>query len=368
MYEPHLLLRGSRLDKSPVRLKNFIHILLLPFGAIYGIIGLIRRWLYKKGWYRSYASTLPTIGIGNLTVGGTGKTPMVEYLVRLLKDDHKVAILSRGYKRKTRGYLNSADNTVVDACTFGDEPTQLHDKFPDTQVVVCEKRAEALQRLERAGKRPDIVLLDDAYQHLQVKCQLNLLLTDFARLYCDDFPMPAGRLREFPSAAAAADVVIVTKSPQKLTPEDAEKIRTKLVRKPCQPCFFTTLVYDELTPVTSLAQQMTLTPNTPVVLLTGIANPQPIQQEISKQFSDIEIISYSDHHNFSSKEMEYLCQKVAEKGDDTVVITTEKDAARLRDRRIRDLADTLPIFVLPVRMKFLFDNKEVFIQTVKNIK
>ena len=348
-------------------MKRLLYILLLPFGAIYGIIGLIRRWLYKINCLHSYSSTLPTIGIGNLTVGGTGKTPMVEYLVRMLKNDHKVATLSRGYRRKTKGYLNSADNGTVDACTFGDEPAQLHEKFPDIQVVVCEKRAEALQRLERAGQRPDIVLLDDAYQHLQVKCRLNLLLTDFTRLYCDDYPMPAGRLREFPSAAAAADVVIVTKSPQSLTWDEAEKIRTKLGRKPCQPCFFTTLVYDKLTPITSMAQQLTLTPNTPVVLLTGIANPKPIQQEISKQFSDIETISYSDHHNFSSREMEYLCRKMAEKGEKAVVVTTEKDAVRLRDSQLRNFTEKLPIFVLPVRVKFLFGEEE-FIRMVNKIQ
>lgn len=348
-------------------MKKILYILLIPFGAIYGIIGLVRRELYKKGWCHSYSSTLPTIGIGNLTVGGTGKTPMVEYLVRLLKDERKVATLSRGYKRKTEGYLNSADCGIVDACTFGDEPTQLHEKFPDIQVVVCEKRTEALRRLERAAQRPDIVLLDDAYQHLQVQCHLNLLLTDFSRLYCDDFPMPAGRLREFPSAAAAADAVIVTKSPEAMTEVEAAKIRTKLGRKPDQPCFFTTLVYDELTPVTPLAKQMTLSPSTPIIVLTGIANPKPMCQEISKQFSDIEIISYRDHHTFTTKEIESLCQKTAEKGDDTIIITTEKDAVRLHDARIRNLTATLPVFVLPVRVKFLFDNEEVFIQMVKNI-
>ena len=340
---------------------------MFPFGAIYGVIGLVRRWLYKINWLHSYSSTLPTIGIGNLTVGGTGKTPMVEYLVRLLKEDHKVATLSRGYKRKTVGYLNSADCGTVDACTFGDEPAQLHEKFPDIQVVVCEKRAEALRRLERAAQRPDVVLLDDAYQHLQVRCRLNLLLTDFSRLYCDDFPLPAGRLREFPTAADAADAVIVTKSPQALTPEEAEKIRRKLKVTDRQSCFFTTLAYDALTPVTPVAKQKTLTKDTRIILLTGIANPKPIQQEIHNQFSDIEIISYSDHHFFTTKEIEALCKKTAEKGDGVVVITTEKDAVRLRDGHIRDLTDTLPIFVLPVQVKFLFGDEERFNKMVRGV-
>ena len=322
---------------------------MLPFGAVYGVIGLIRRRLYKIGWLSSYSSTLPTIGIGNLTVGGTGKTPMVEYMVRLLKDGHEVATLSRGYKRKTKGYLNTVDNGTVDACTFGDEPTQLHKKFPDIQVVVCEKRAEALRRLERAAQRPDVVLLDDAYQHLQVRCRLNLLLTDYSRLYCDDFPMPAGRLREFPSAAGAADAVIVTKSPQELTETEAEIIRTKLRRKPDQPCFFTTLVYDELVPVTPVAKQMPLTPETSVILLTGIANPESIQQKISKQFSDIKAIRYSDHHSFTTKEIENLCKKIAKNGKNTIIITTEKDEVRLRDAALRNLTATdIEVFFLDV--------------------
>ena len=340
---------------------------MLPFGAIYGIIGLIRRWLYKIGWLPSYTSSLPTIGIGNLTVGGTGKTPMVEYLVRLLKDKRKVVTLSRGYKRKTEGYLNSADCETVNACTFGDEPAQLHEKFPDIQVVVCEKRKEALRRLERAAQRPDIVLLDDAYQHLQVRCRLNLLLTDFSRLYCDDFPMPAGRLREFPAAAHAAEVVIVTKSPQSLTPEEAEIIRRKLKVTDTQSCFFTTLAYDELTPVTSTAQQMSPSLSSPVILLTGIANPKPMYQEISKQFSDIEFISYRDHHTFTDKEIESLCQKIANNGDSAIIITTEKDVVRLKDVRIRNLTDQLPLFVLPVRVKFLFGEEERFNMMMKEV-
>ena len=349
-------------------MKKILSILILPFGAIYGVIGLVRRWLYKNGWLNSYPSTLPTIGIGNLTVGGTGKTPMVEYLVRLLKDESKVATLSRGYKRETKGYLNSVDCDTVDACSFGDEPAQLHEKFPDIQVVVCEKRTEALRRLERAAQRPDVVLLDDAYQHLQVRCNLNLLLTDFSRLYCDDFPLPAGRLREFPSAADAADAVIVTKSPQELTLEEAEKIRRKLKITERQSCFFSTLAYDALTPVTSVAKQKTLTKDTRIILLTGIANPKPILQEIYSKFSDIESFNYSDHHYFSAKEIKCLCQKIAEKGDDSIIITTEKDAVRLKDVRLCNLTDQLPIFVLPVRVKFLFDNEEEFIRMVNKIQ
>lgn len=368
MYEPHLLLRGGRLAKPLDRLKKIRYILLLPLGAIYGIVGLIRRGLYNRKCFPRYESTLPTIGIGNLTVGGTGKTPMVEYLVRLLKEDLQVATLSRGYKRKTKGYLNSAENGEVDAFSFGDEPAQLHEKFPDIQVVVCEKRTEALRRLEQSEQRPDVVVLDDAYQHLQVRCRLNLLLTDFSRLYCDDFPMPAGRLREFPSAAAGADAVMVTKSPPSLTKEDAAEIRKRLKLKYGQSCFFTTLVYDELTPFSTTAHPEALTPEPPIILLTGIANPTTIHQEISRHFSNVELISYGDHHIFTVKDIQALCQKMAEKGKNAVIITTEKDAMRLRGTNRIAQTEHLPIFVLPVRVQFLFGEEEEFIQMVNKIQ
>ena len=340
---------------------------MLPFGAMYGIIGWVRRRLYKKGWIHSYHSSLPTICIGNLAVGGTGKTPTVEYLVRLLQGERRVATLSRGYRRTTKGYLNSSDATMrVTASTFGDEPTQLHLKFPDVQVVVCENRAEGLRRLERATPPPDIVLLDDAYQHLPVRCDLNLLLTDYSRPYPDDFPMPAGLLREFPSAATNADAIIVTKCPKSLTREEAAKIRTKLRLKPTQSCFFTTLEYDELTPVTTAAHTKKLTSGTPVILLTGIANPKPIHQEISNHFFDIEFVTYNDHHSFTTKEMEALCKKIAEKGTEAVIITTEKDAVRLRDTSLIDQTEQMPIFVLPIRVKFLFGKEEDFTRLINN--
>ena len=334
---------------------------MLPLGAIYGIIGWVRRGLCKIGWLHSYRSTLPTICIGNLAVGGTGKTPMVEYMIRLFQTDRRVATLSRGYRRKTKGYLNSDNADVkVTAATFGDEPTQLHHKFPDVQVVVCEDRAEGLRQLERAATPPDVVLLDDAYQHLSVRCDLNLLLTDYARPYCNDFPMPAGRLREFPSAAANADIVIVTKCPQTLTKEEAESIRQKLKLRDTQRCFFTTLAYGEPVAATAAAQNLTLTSSTPLILLTGIANPKPLHDEIRNHFTDIELIAYGDHHAFTCGEIELLCKKVAEKGSSATIFTTEKDIVRLQIQELKPFTDKIPIFVVPVRVEFLFGEEWEF--------
>ena len=334
---------------------------MLPLGAIYGIIGWVRRGLCKIGWLHPYRSTLPTICIGNLAVGGTGKTPMVEYMIRLFQTNRRVATLSRGYRRKTKGYLNSDNADVkVTAATFGDEPTQLHHKFPDVQVVVCEDRAEGLRQLEHAATPPDIVLLDDAYQHLSVRCDLNLLLTDYARPYYNDFPMPAGRLREFPSAAANADIVIVTKCPQSLTKEEAESIRQKLKLSDTQRCFFTTLAYGEPVAATVAAQNRSLTSSTPLILLTGIANPKPLYDEIKSHFTDIELIAYGDHHAFTCGEIELLCKKVAEKGSSAAIFTTEKDLVRLQIPELKPFTDKLPIFVVPVRVEFLFGEEGKF--------
>lgn len=341
---------------------------MLPLGAIYGIIGWVRRGLCKIGWLHSYRSTLPTICIGNLAVGGTGKTPMVEYLIRLFQSDRRVATLSRGYRRKTKGYLNSDNAEVkVTAATFGDEPTQLHHNFPDVQVVVCEDRAEGLRQLERAATPPDIVLLDDAYQHLSVRCDLNLLLTDYARPYYNDFPMPAGRLREFPSAAANADIVIVTKCPQSLTKEEAESIRHKLKLRDTQRCFFTTLAYGEPVAATAAAQNRSLTSSTPLILLTGIANPKPLYDEVRSHFTDIELLEYGDHHSFTAGEIETLCKKTADKGGSAVLFTTEKDLVRLQLPELKALTDKLPIFVVPVRVEFLFGEEDRFNRMVKEV-
>lgn len=342
-------------------MKKILSILMLPLGAIYGIIGWVRRGLCKIGWLHPYRSTLPTICIGNLAVGGTGKTPMVEYMIRLFQTNRRVATLSRGYRRKTKGYLNSDNADVkVTAATFGDEPTQLHHKFPDVQVVVCEDRAEGLRQLEHAATPPDIVLLDDAYQHLSVRCDLNLLLTDYARPYYNDFPMPAGRLREFPSAAANADIVIVTKCPQSLTKEEAESIRQKLKLSDTQRCFFTTLAYGEPVAATATAQNRSLTSSTPLILLTGIANPKPLYDEIRNHFTDIELIAYGDHHAFTCGEIELLCKKVAEKGSSAAIFTTEKDLVRLQIPELKPFTDKLPIFVVPVRVEFLFGEEGKF--------
>lgn len=306
---------------------------------------------------------MPTICIGNVAVGGTGKTPHTEYIIRILSEKYRVATLSRGYGRETSGYL-LAESTSL-ASEIGDEPLQMKVKFPGTTVAVCESRAEGLKKLEALSPRPEVVLLDDAFQHLAVRCGIQIVLTDYASPYYTDFPMPAGNLREFGSAVKEADAVVVTKCPENLTQREAREIEGKLGIGAGQKCFFTTLCYRNPTPLTSAAQNLNLTSGTKIFLLTGIAHPEHLYQYLLSQYSDIESIEFGDHHRFTHAEISALRKKIAASSEDTAMITTDKDAARLRGTELWELLSDLPVFSIPVAVKFLW-NEDEFISLVDN--
>lgn len=337
-------------------MKKLRLILLSPLGAIYGAIALLRRKLYKKEGKRFFTSTVPTICIGNLAVGGTGKTPHTEYLLRLLSPEHRVATLSRGYGRKTQGYFEVQVEST--AAQVGDEPLQMKRKFPNATVAVCEKRVVGLQRLMEGAKPPEAVLLDDAYQHLAVKCGLQILLTDYASMYCNDFPMPAGNLREFRGAASEADIVIVTKCPENLGKEEAEKIKKRLKVTAAQACFFTTLQYAEPTPLNAAGERVALTSKNDIIFVSGIAHPEHAYRYLTSQFSDVESVEFRDHHNFSKLEIEILCKKVAESKGKKVLFFTEKDAARLYGTKEWERLSELPVYSLPIQVRFLWNEEQ----------
>lgn len=306
---------------------------------------------------------MPTICIGNVAVGGTGKTPHTEYLIRILSEKYRVATLSRGYGRKTSGYLLAEPTSL--ATEIGDEPLQMKVKFPGTTVAVCESRVKGLQTLEILAPRPEVVLLDDAFQHLAVRCGIQIVLTDYARPYYTDFPMPAGNLREFGSAVREADAVIVTKCPENLTPREATEIEGKLGLRAGQRCFFTTLCYQNPTPLTSSAQNLNLTSGTKIFLLTGIAHPEHLYQYLSSQYSDIESFEFGDHHRFTRVEILALRKKIAAFSENAAMMTTDKDAARLRGTELWELLSDMPVFSIPVAVKFLW-NEDGFISLVDN--
>lgn len=315
--------------------------LLLPFAILYGLGVRLRHFLYDRGWLSSKRYPFPIVCVGNLAVGGTGKTPMVEYLVRLLGQE-QVAILSRGYRRKTRGFVLADDSAT--AMTLGDEPYQYHRKFPRATVAVCESRQEGIERLLE-NPHFKYIILDDAFQHRKVQAETNLLLTSYDKLYTQDFLLPVGSLRDIRSRAHKAQIIIVTKCPE-LTQAEQEKIIQQLKPLPSQKVYFTTIAYSDRVYSHEDSQALKDFIATPFTLVTGIANPTPLVDFLEKQGASFEHLAYSDHHHFSNRELEFLRQKER-------ILTTEKDYVRLEGA-------PSTLYYLPIETQFLNDQRLIF--------
>ena len=315
--------------------------LLLPFAILYGLGVRLRHFLYDRGWLSSKRYPFPILCVGNLAVGGTGKTPMVEYLVRLLGQE-QVAILSRGYRRKTRGFVLADDSAT--AMTLGDEPYQYHRKFPRATVTVCESRQEGIERLLE-NPHFKYIILDDAFQHRKVQAGTNLLLTSYDKLYTQDFLLPVGSLRDIRSRARKAQIIIVTKCPE-LTQAEQEKIIQQLKPLPSQKVYFTSIAYSDRVYSHEDSQALKDFIATPFTLVTGIANPTPLVDFLEKQGASFEHLAYSDHHHFSNRELEFLRQKGR-------ILTTEKDYVRLEGA-------LSTLYYLPIETQFLNDQRLIF--------
>lgn len=316
-------------------------ILLAPISWIYAMIIAIRHMLYDHNILPSHKVKLPTICVGNLAVGGTGKTPHVEYIVQLLlHHGWKVAVLSRGYKRKTKGFI-LADNKAT-AKTIGDEPMQIHAKFPNLPVAVCENRTKGIQLLQQKIKEIDVVVLDDAYQHRALKCGLNILLSTYDNLYIDDHLLPYGSLRDLPSRAQKADAIVVTKCPSTMQPIDMRVVDNKLHLPVFQQLHFTTMAYPDI-------KQK----GVPLVLC-GIAQPQYLIEHVRTLYPQALVMTYNDHHIYNDKDVEAIMKQVA-KVD--FVITTEKDMQRLACTTLPEQlqAMKIPLCVLPITVQFRTD-------------
>lgn len=317
---------------------KFLRRLLFPFSLIYGVIAAVRNLLYATGVFKSYRFSIPVIAVGNLTTGGTGKTPHTEYLIRLLSGRYGVAVLSRGYKRRSSGFILAGKRTTV--AEIGDEPFQYHSKFDGIDVAVDADRKSGIEQLISAVN-PDVILLDDAYQHRRVKAGFYILLTAYGDLYADDLVLPAGNLREFAVGAGRADVVIVTKCPPGLTVDRQREIIRKLRPRHSQPVFFTTVAYDENVygnngsiALDSLTEKK--------ILVAGIAKPEPFFRYLQRDGDELH--AYPDHHDFTEAEVAKLKSASKEK----IIITTEKDYMRLKGRLPEDR-----LFYLPICVKFL---------------
>ncbi|MBQ9668126.1 MAG: tetraacyldisaccharide 4'-kinase [Prevotella sp.] len=339
---------------------------LIPLSWLYGLGVGIRNFGFEVGILKSRAFSVPIISVGNITVGGTGKTPHVEHLIRLLKENCRVAVLSRGYKRKTSGYqVATAETTARD---IGDEPQQMHLKFPDVTVAVDKKRVRAIERLTADDPELDVILLDDAFQHRYVKPGINILLVDYHRLIIYDRLLPAGRLREPQSGKNRADIVIVTKCPRELKPMDFRVITKAMDLYPYQHLFFTTLDYQPLRPVfpdeaPSVAGDSVADTN--VLLLTGIASPRQIIEDLTPRMPKLTTLSFPDHHNFRRRDIERINREFAALPQPRIIVTTEKDAARLRGAE--GLSDEVrrSLYVQPVSITFMqADQEEKFNQNI----
>ena len=331
-------------------LKSF-RILLFPFSIIYGLIIISRNYLFNKKIIKSVSFSLPVIAVGNLSAGGTGKSPMVEYLITILKDKYKTATLSRGYKRTTKGYVLAHNKTT--ALEIGDEPMQFHQKFPETAVAVGEERIVAIPQLLQDRPETEVIILDDAFQHRSVKPGLNILLTAYGDLFIHDFFLPTGNLRDQRSSYKRADLIVVTKCPIDLSDKERNDIKKQINPLPHQKIFFSAMQYGHPYHIIT-ATEKTIDLGDEILLVCGIANPAPLKDYLSQNAKICHPIFFSDHHIFTRDDIKKIKNKLnAIAADKKMIITTSKDAVRLKKFN-KELSE-LPLFVLPVQHKFLFN-------------
>ena len=315
--------------------------LLFPFAIVYGWITSIRNFLYDKGVLKSYSFNIPIIAVGNLSVGGTGKTPQIEYLIRLLSPNYKIATLSRGYKRKSDGYVLADASATAES--LGDEPFQMHQKFPNIKVAVDADRKNGIENLLKLTEKPNVILLDDAFQHRKVKAGFYILLSAYDDLFFNDFMLPTGNLRESRSGAKRANVIIITKCPKSLSIEEQESIKSKI--KLDVPIFFSFIDYD--TRVYNKNEEINVSEiiEKDKVIIAGIAKPEPFIDFIKKE-NDV-IMIYPDHHHFVNNEI----NSIKENSFGKIIITTEKDYVRLNSQNLNNL------YYLPIKSTFLINDQ-----------
>lgn len=335
---------------------KLLRIIAYPFSVLYGLLLLLRNKFYDWRIFRSTGFEIPVISVGNLSVGGTGKTPHIEHLIRLLTTDYQTATLSRGYGRKTRGFLLS--DASCTASDIGDEPLQFKNKYPELPVAVDEKRVRGVQKLLQLFPSLQVVLLDDAFQHRAIKQGLSIVLTDFSKPYFEDQVMPSGTLREFRSGIKRADIIIVTKCPEILLPIECTRLQKSIKPKPHQQLYFSYIQYGEFVPfhkttITPFSKAYYFEKHYSIVLLTGIANTQPLEYYLKDKAKTVVPVKFPDHHSFTLADIENV-RKIFDNiaSANKILLTTEKDAMRLKTSELSAILDHLPLFYMPIEVKF----------------
>lgn len=326
----------------------FTKIVLFPFAALYGGIIWLRNWLYKSNFIGSTDFEIPVISIGNLSVGGTGKTPFIELLIELLFRDYKIGILSRGYKRKTSGYIEVHHHHT--AKDVGDEPLMLKMKYPDVQVAVGEQRVIAIPQLLAKHADVQVILLDDAFQHQSVRPDINILLTTYQKPYYNDAILPLGTLREWESGKERANIVIVTKCPQNISKTEQEQITSNLKLNGKQKVFFATIEYGMSYNIFNPMDKFFFDTQEPILLITGIANAMPLKEFLQTKTKEIIHFNFEDHQLFTEYELENIAKNYAHFSR---WITTEKDAVRFALHKDWLLKNNVSIYCLPIKTKLI---------------
>lgn len=333
-----------------------VRILLFPFSLLYGAGVWLRNKLFDKGVLSSSSFNLPIICVGNLSAGGTGKSPMVEFLLRHFNEQFKLAVLSRGYKRKTRGYALASEKTT--ALEIGDEPMQFYKKFPSAAIAVGEERIVAIPQLLHDRPETEVIILDDAFQHRYVQPGLNILLTDYNNLFTRDWFLPTGDLRDEKSGYKRADIIVVTKCPVNLSEEEKRSVTAEINPLKHQRVFFTAIQYNKPYHIIT-GESRAINDDTEVLLVSGIANPKPLKKFLLDNASTYYEMLYSDHHVFSIDDWKDISKRFNSlPSASKMILTTEKDAVRLT-KFSQSLAD-YPFYVLPMRVSFLFNEESAF--------
>lgn len=352
-------------------MSQMLKILLYPFSRLYGIAVYFRNRMYDMNMLKSKEFDVPVISIGNITAGGTGKTPHVEYLVDLLKEKFEVVTLSRGYKRKTKGFrIAEIDSGVSEV---GDEPLQIKRKFPEVTVAVSENRVKGVEKLLDLPDKnsPDVILLDDAFQHRRITAGINILLIDYNRPLKQDSLLPAGRLRESPSEMSRANVIIFTKCvPEKVTPIQKRIMQKEVRLKPYQKLFFTTFTYENLKPVFAEGKpeiEVSKLNNHSILIVTGIAFPKLIPEYLKKYASKTEMINFPDHHNFRNKDIGLIVSEFNKiDTQNKIIVTTEKDAIRFAEIPDLETEFKSALYYLPLKVSFLDKEEKMFNKNILN--